>query len=63
MTHVEDMSQLMGSSTSSTADCPPPVLRESDREPLRAHGTGEGNPHTVPIQVDTPVKCTQSQYK
>ena len=61
MTHVEDMSQLVGSGASGTADCPPPVLRESDRGPLRAHGAGEGNPHGVPIQVNTPVRCTQSQ--
>ena len=61
MTHVKGMSQLVSSGASGTADCPPPVLRESDRGPRRAHGTSKGNPHGVPIQVDTPVRCTQLQ--
>ena len=53
--HVEDMSQLVGSCASGTADCPPPILRESDRESFGTHSAGEGNPHCVPSQVDTPV--------
>ena len=53
--HVEDMSQLMGSCASGTADCPPPILRESNRECFRTHSTGESNPHCVPTQVKPPV--------
>ena len=55
MAHVEDMSQLVSSCASGTADCPPPILCESNRECFRTHSTGEGNPHSVPSQVNAPV--------
>ena len=45
----------MGSCAAGTADCPPPILRESNRECFRTHSTGESNPHCVPTQVKTPV--------
>ena len=61
MAHVKDMSQLMSGCASKTADCPSPVLCDSNRMSIRTHGADKSYPHCGTIKVNTPVDNTR-QY-
>ena len=61
MAHVKDMSQLMSSYASKTADFPSPVPCDSNRMSIRTHGAEKSYPRYA-TKLNTPVGQHETIY-